>query len=66
MHVVLNGAPVELEEGATLGQLLEKSAVPAGKVAVAVNKAVVARSRIALTVLREGDRVEVIEVVGGG
>lgn len=77
----MNGEPRRLPEGCSVADLLELleregalggAAVdgaekrPAHSVAVAVNREVVPRSRFAERVLGAGDRVEILEAVGGG
>ena len=66
MHITLNGQPREVTENMTLAGLLEEAGLAQGGYAVAVNMAVVPRSRIAAYLLKEGDQIEAIEAVGGG
>jgi sulfur carrier protein len=66
VQVKLNGEPRELPEGSTIAQAVaELSAAPTG-VAAAVNGDVVPRGSWVCTVLRDGDRVEVVTAVQGG
>ena len=64
--VRVNGRPETVEEGTTLAALLQRLATPSALVAVEVNRDVVPRARHAETRLREGDRVEIVQFVGGG
>ncbi|HOI10893.1 MAG TPA: sulfur carrier protein ThiS [Myxococcota bacterium] len=66
MKLTVNGKPMELDDGATIPDLLARLALPGGPVAVEVNRDVVPRARHAETPLRDGDRVEVVTLVGGG
>ena len=66
MQVEVNGKPRQLEDGMSLGQLVSRSVQRADGVAVAVNRAVVPRSRWDLHLLHAGDRIEIIQAVGGG
>lgn len=66
MTLTVNGKPMELDDGATIRDLLARMALPGGPVAVEVNRDVVPRARHAETPLREGDQVEVVTLVGGG
>ena len=50
----------------TISELLERLDLGGRKVAVALNRSVVPRSRYAETALRAGDQVEILEAVGGG
>lgn len=66
MRLTVNGESVDLEDGSTIRDLLDRLALPAGPVAVEVNRDVVPRARHPETLLREGDHVEVVTLVGGG
>lgn len=66
MNVVLNGAPAELPEGATIADVLRHLQAPERGVAVAVDAEVVPRSAWADTPLPDGARVEVVQAVQGG
>jgi len=66
MRVVVNGEPVEVEDGATLEQLLGELKVRRQFTAVALNREVAPRSAYATTVLCEGDRVEIVHPMAGG
>lgn len=66
MKIVLNGEPFELSGPLTVSALLAQLGLEPGRVAVEVNETVVKRGRFDETVIREGDRVEVVNVVGGG
>ena len=58
----------ELLDVATLAALLQEKAVDTGKrgIAVAVNGAIVPRTAWAQTMLRAGDRIEIVRVLQGG
>jgi sulfur carrier protein len=62
----LNGEPFEVEHELTVQALLERLDLRRRRVAVAVNSEVVPRSELGRARIREGDRVEVIQAVGGG
>lgn len=66
MTILVNGDERELHEGATLDALLETLGVRRDGTAVALNDDVVPRTRHAATVLRGGDRLEIIVAVAGG
>ena len=66
MKIVVNGEPREVEGGTSIVALLEKLDVKQPHVAVEVNLEVVPRAQHGATVLTEGDRVEVVTLVGGG
>jgi len=66
MRVRLNGEIREVEDGLTAARLLETLGVNPRTVAVAVNAAVIPRAGLDGRVLADGDKIEIIEAVGGG
>lgn len=62
----LNGERRQAEAPLSVRSLLELQGLGRRRVAVAINTRVVPRSRFASVQVREGDRVEVIQAVGGG
>ncbi|UGQ10012.1 sulfur carrier protein ThiS [Yinghuangia sp. ASG 101] len=64
--VSVNGEPRPLAPGTTLAALVATMTSATKGVAVAVNEHVVPRSAWPVTVLRAGDRVEVLTAVQGG
>ena len=68
MTVELNGEAVELAEGASVADAVERLGPEPGRrgIAVAVNGEVVPRSAWSMTELRPGQRIEVVGAVQGG
>jgi len=66
LKVIVNGQPRELQEPTTVAALLEQLEVPLRGVAVEVNLQVVPRSQHAEQWLADGDRLEIVSLVGGG
>ncbi len=66
MTITVNGEPRALDDGATVGSLLEALGVRTDGTAVALNDDVVPRARHGATALRNGDRLEIIVAVAGG
>jgi thiamine biosynthesis protein ThiS len=66
VKVLVNGEEREIDEGATVADLLRLLAHAPERVAVELNREVVRRAQWAETALGEGDRVEVVHFVGGG
>ena len=66
MRITVNGDAMDVEEGLSLGALLERLRVRREFTAVALNREVAPRSSYGLTVLRAGDRVEIVHPMGGG
>jgi sulfur carrier protein len=61
----VNGDALERPLPTSVASLLESLDL-SGRVAVAVNRRVIVRSAHAETTLSDGDRVEILEAVGGG
>jgi sulfur carrier protein len=66
MNIQVNGQGREVAEGSTVANLLGELGVTQPHVAVEVNLEVVPRAQHRGTVLNDGDRVEVVTLVGGG
>jgi thiamine biosynthesis protein ThiS len=66
MKLFLNGELAETPEGATVAALLDQLGYPLKGVAVERNREIVPKSAYAHTALSEGDRIEIVQFVGGG
>jgi len=66
MRLTVNGEPFEIADHATVTDLLARLDLPATRAAVEVNRTLVRRADHAGAVLRDGDAVEVVTLVGGG
>ena len=65
-RIHVNGDEQALVAGTTVASLIERLALPRGRVAVERNGDVVPRAAWAETTLTDGDRLEVVTFVGGG
>ncbi|MBR6372950.1 MAG: sulfur carrier protein ThiS [Victivallales bacterium] len=63
--VIINGEQVD-EAGGTLAGYLAKNGLDKGRVAVEINGDIVPKAKYADTVLKDGDKVEIVRFVGGG
>jgi len=66
MHVTVNSERVELPEGATVGELLERLGRARELCAVEVNEHLAPKRERDGLVLQDADRVEIVTLVGGG
>jgi thiamine biosynthesis protein ThiS len=66
MHIKLTGRDQESPAGTSVLGLLESLGLDARKIAVERNLEIVPRSAHGTTVLGEGDRLEIVNFVGGG
>ena len=66
MQIVINDEPKSLDGPRTVAELIGQLKLVPQRVAIEINGQLVRRAEYAQTVLREGDRVEVVTLVGGG
>ena len=66
MQIHVNGQTREMPESITVLELLERLDLRPRRVAVERNKRIVRRASFAEAELGEGDRVEIVTLVGGG
>ena len=66
MEIFVNDQPHEVPDKTTVAELLAQLAVEPRHVAVEVNLQLVPRARHAECCLADGDRLEVVTLVGGG
>ena len=66
LTLTVNGEARSVPKGATVQSLLDGLSLPAKKVAIERNLAIVPKSLFAQTALAEGDRIEIVTFVGGG
>ena len=66
MQVMINGVDRTVKAPLTLAALLEQLGLKLDRVAVEYNKSIIPRPQWAETTLAEGDRLEIVQFVGGG
>lgn len=66
MQIVINDQPREVAEGLTVAGLLTELEMRPKLVAVERNLELVPRGRHTECILQEGDRLEIVTLVGGG
>lgn len=66
MKIYVNGEAQDLDAVETVADLLRAVDAPAAGIAVEVNQTLVRRAEHATHALRDGDRVEIVGLVGGG
>jgi sulfur carrier protein len=64
--VRVNGVPLDWPEAGSVADLLERLGMQGKRVAVSINRSVIPRSRHGEAPVRAGDRIEILEAVGGG
>lgn len=64
--VSANGQPREVQRGSTIADLLRAATVTPAHVVVQMDGIIVPRSEFAQTILKEGNVLEIVTLVGGG
>ena len=64
--ITVNGEPQEVPSDCSLDRLLAILGMQNRRVAVAINRGIVPRTRYGSIAIEDGDRVEILEAVGGG
>ena len=66
VEIVVNGKPRQVPEGLWLDGLLAWLEIPASRVAVERNRAIVRKAEWGATRVEAGDQLEIVWFVGGG
>jgi sulfur carrier protein len=66
MLIILNGEKKEIPSGLTVKTLLEHLEIKPERVAVEINEEIVRKATYAEVPVKENDRVEVVQFMGGG
>lgn len=66
MKIEVNGESLEVAEGCTLAALVALQQVQGRRIAIEVNGELVTRSQHESHCLKAGDRVEIVQAIGGG
>ena len=66
MTLHINGEPREFPDGLSLAALIAQLGMKTDRVAVELNLEIVPRSRWDATLLKDGDKLEIVHFVGGG
>ena len=62
----MNGEEKSVDDGVTLEALVRELSLEKSTIAVELNRSVVPKDRYGRTRLAEGDRLEIVTLVGGG
>lgn len=65
-EILLNGEPYELNGRTPLADLIARLGMKPARIAVEINHRVVPKAEYEGTMLTAGDRVEIVNFVGGG
>lgn len=66
MKLLLNGEATSTPESLSVAGFLDRLGLPRKGIAVELNRVIVPKSEYAVTPLTEGDKIEIVQFVGGG
>lgn len=66
MNLIINGQNLEFESGKNIDEILAILGVEAKIFAITLNAKLVKKEDYKSTILREGDRIEMLQFMGGG
>ncbi len=66
MELIVNGSRYTFEGQVSVTEMLEILEIRSSRVAVELNRKIVGKGDYGATILRDGDRIEVVHFVGGG
>lgn len=66
MEIILNGEKKDVKENISLPDLLKELNLKPDRVAVELNLNIVDKNKYDQTLLKEGDKLEIVHFVGGG
>jgi len=66
MKIKLNGSEIEVNDNISVIELMKMKNFDSTKYVAIVNEDVIPKSKISEVILKEGDEVEIITMMGGG
>ena len=66
MKVIVNGEPKDCADGVSLAQFVETLGLKGDRIAIELNREIASRKRWSEILLRDSDRLEIVQFVGGG
>jgi thiamine biosynthesis protein ThiS len=66
LQIYVNGESKQLTDNSSLAEIVSQLGLPAARIAIELNRMVIRRVNWEKTVVREGDRLEIVHFVGGG
>jgi sulfur carrier protein len=66
MEIILNGEKRNLTDGLSVLDLVQQLGFSAERLAIELNLQIIKREQWATSILKQGDRIEIVQFVGGG
>ena len=66
IKIIVNGKQMTVNLKYSLKNLIEKLNLPMKKIAIELNRQIVNKKRISKIILKPGDKIEIVNFIGGG
>ena len=66
IKIIVNGKQMTVNPKYSLKNLIDKLKLPIKKIAIELNRQIVDKKRISKIILKSGDRIEIVNFIGGG
>mgnify|MGYP000262089542 FL=1 len=66
IKIKLNGKNIQINNNETLKKLIKKLNLPLSKVAIELNKKIIDKKKLNITILKNNDIIEIVHFIGGG
>jgi len=66
IKITVNGKQIAVNLKFSLKNLIDKLKLPIKKVAIELNREIVNKKRISNIILKSGDKIEIVNFIGGG
>ena len=66
IKIIVNGKQMTVNLKYSLKNLIDKLKLPIKKVAIELNREIVNKKRISKIILNSGDKIEIVNFIGGG
>ena len=66
IKIIVNGKQMAVNFKFSLKNLIDKLKLPIKKVAIELNSEIVNKKRISKIILKSGDKIEIVNFIGGG
>ena len=66
IKINLNGKPLFLPKGTSIYKIIIKNKLQPNKIAIELNKEIINKKKISKIFLKNNDRIEIVQFIGGG
>ena len=66
IKIIVNGKQMTVNLNYSLKNLIDKLKLPIKKIAIELNRQIVDKKRLSKIILKSGDKIEIVNFIGGG